>query len=132
MSNNITPDELTAQLMDCCREYTDDVVQKVDAGIERIGAEAAEELRTTSPVYKGRNKDMIPGAYRRSWTHVVEKSRGTINVTVHAKGKHYRLTHLLENGHLTRDGTMRSKAIPHISIANENAQKKVNKLLEEI
>ena len=60
----------------------------------------------------------------------LEKERGEIKVTVHVKGKHYRLTHLLEKGHLNRDGTTRSKAIPHISIAQEHANKKAEKLLE--
>ena len=94
--------------------------------------EATAEIRAIAPVYEGSNKNTSKGAYKRSWTYRVDRERGKINVTVHAKSPHYRLTHLLENGHLNRDGTTRSKAIPHISIVDNLAEKKVDKLLEDL
>ena len=148
-----TPETLVAALVSACQEYTDDIKEQVEEGILKIGEEAVEQVKALSPVYEGTdrvsktgkhyhttNKNMKypKGSYKRSWTYSVDRERGKIKVTVHAKKPHYRLTHLLENGtkyphgHLNRDGTKRTKAIPHVSIVNNLAQKKVDKLLEEL
>lgn len=132
MSNIISPDDLAGVLAEYCREYTDDVVEKVDNGIVNIGEEALQEVKELVPVYKGKNKNTVKGTYRRHFDIKIDRWRGQVKATVYVKGKHYRLTHLLENGHLNRDGTTRSKEFPHISIANEHAQKKVEKLLEDL
>lgn len=128
----ITPDALTDALVSACSEYTEEVRAFVEEGVEKIGEEALKEVKELAPIYEGDNKNTRKGAYRRSWTCDLNKQRGVINAVVHAKAPYYRLTHLLENGHLNRDGTTRSKAIPHISIANASAEKKVNTLLEDI
>lgn len=142
-----TPEMLVAALVSACQEYTDDIKEQVEEGVLKIGEEAVEQVKALSPVYEGTdrvsktgkhyhttNKNMkySKGSYKRSWTYSVDRERGKIEVTVHAKKPHYRLTHLLENGHLNRDGTTRTKAIPHVSIVNNLAQKKVDKLLEEL
>ena len=131
-----TPEALAAALVKACKDYTDDVKQELEQGINKIGEEAVDEVKKLAPVYKGDNKNTPKGAYRRNWTYRVDKERGKIVVTVHVKGKGYRLTHLLENGHVLRDGTGRkvgeAKALPHIGIATEHAEKKMNKLLEEL
>ena len=141
------PENLVAALVSACQEYTDEVKETVEDGIIKIGEEAVAEVKLLSPEYEGadrtsktgkhyhtKNKEMKypKGSYKRSWKCTVEKERGKIQVTVHAKSPHHRLTHLLENGHLNRDGTTRSKAIPHISVANADAEKKVDKLLEDL
>ncbi|WP_173328421.1 HK97 gp10 family phage protein [Ruminococcus flavefaciens] len=127
-----TPVALVAAMVSACQEYTDEVREAVEEGIIEIGQEAVEQIKVLAPAYEGSNKNTPKGAYRRSWKYRVDRQRGRIEVTVHAKSPHYRLTHLLENGHLNRDGTTRSKAIPHVSIVNSLAQKKVDKLLEEL
>lgn len=127
-----TPENFVASLVQLCQEYTDEVKEKLENGLVKIGKEAVAEVKSLSPVYKGRNKKIVKGAYRDNWTYRTAKERGSFKVTVHVNGQRYRLTHLLENGHLNRDGTTRAKAIPHISIANDHAQKKVDKLLEDI
>lgn len=85
-----------------------------------IGMETVKELRAISP------KDT--GKYAKSWKYKVEKDRlHNTKLTVYSSNP--QLTRLLENGHLNRDGTTRSRAIPHISIANEHAQKKAKEKL---
>lgn len=129
-----TPEALVASLVSTCQEYTDEVREAVEEGIIKIGEESVEQVKALSPVYQGteKNRKYPKGSYKRSWKYTVDRERGKIQVTVHAKRPHYRLTHLLENGHLNRDGTTRSKAIPHISIVNNLAEKKVDKLLEDL
>lgn len=129
-----TPEAFVAALVGACEEFTEEVKKELEDGLETIGAESVEEVKRLAPVYEGDNKNTPKGSYKRSWTYTVTKERGKIEVNVHSKNKNYRLTHLLENGHVLRDGTGRkvgeAKAFPHIGIANEHAEKKVDKLLE--
>ena len=124
MNQALTPDELVSALTETCQQLTEETAQAVEDGIEKIVREAAKELRQTSPEKTGK--------YRKSWRVNVEKSRGLTEVTAYASGKSYRLTHLLENGHVSRDGTTRVRAIPHIAPVNEAAQEKAEKLLQEV
>lgn len=126
------PGALTAALVKACTEFADEAKQKVTDGLVKIGQEAVQEVKELSPVYEGSNKNTPKGSYKRNWTYRIDKERGTFTVTVYVKGKNYRLTHLLEDGHVNRDGTTRSKAIPHVSIANDHAQLKADKLLEDV
>lgn len=130
MNDIISPDDLAGQIAQLCRVYAADVVEKVDNGIVNIGEEALQEVKELVPVYKGKNKNTVKGAYRRHFGIKLDRWRSRVKATVYVKGEHYRLTHLLEDGHPNRDGTTRSREFPHISIANEHAQKKVDKLLE--
>lgn len=125
-----TPEAFVAALVGACEEFTEEVKKELEDRLETIGAESVEEVKRLAPVYEGDNKNTPKGSYKRSWTYTVTKERGKIEVNVHSKNKNYRLTHLLENGHLTRNGTTRSKAMPHIGIVNDHAEKKVDKLLE--
>lgn len=117
-------DDLTSALVEACRTYTEEVVKKVEDGITDIGKEATDEVKSLAPVGQG--------GYRRNWTYRIDRSGGEYKVTVHVKGRKYRLTHLLEYGHLNRDGSTRAREFPHISIAEKHAEEKVNELLENL
>ena len=117
-------DDLTSALVEACKTYTEEVVQKVEDGIAEIGKEATDEVRGLAPVGKG--------GYRRNWTYRIDRTRGEYKVTVHVKGRKAHLTHLLEYGHLNRDGKTRAREFPHIGIAEKHAEEKVNELLENL
>lgn len=120
MNNNDLADMIT----ETCRQFTEETVQAVESGIEEIVTQAAQEIKATAPKKSGK--------YRRSWKVRKDRENGSITVTAYASGKSYRLTHLLENGHVTRDGTTRARAFPHIAPANEAAHAKAERLLEEV
>ncbi|MBQ3884772.1 MAG: HK97 gp10 family phage protein [Ruminococcus sp.] len=132
----ISPENLVAAMVSACQEYIDEVKEKELEGLKKIGEEAVNEIKEIAPAYTGNDKKVKKGAYRRSWKYRIDKERGTIKVTVHAGGQQYRLTHLLENGHVLRDGTGREigkvEPIQHISIVEANAKKKFDKLQEKI
>nr|DAJ34947.1 MAG TPA: putative tail component [Caudoviricetes sp.] len=140
MSDIISPDELAGILAECCKKYTDEVVEKVEEGIEKIAEEAMEEARSLSPEFKGKTDTKKHKKYKNSWKMTVKKTRGKFKATVH--NRIYMLTWLLENGHLTRLGTGRkyydengrkySQPFSHIAPANKHAQEKINKLLEDL
>lgn len=104
-------------------EYTDEINQAIKEAAIQLGDDAVNELKNKSPKRPKAN-------YAKSWRTKVEQGRNFINVKIH-NSKHYRLTHLLEYGHATRNGG-RTKAIPHIKPVEEQVNEKFLKAVEEI
>lgn len=102
-------------------KYTKEITEGVRAAALQAGEGAVGELRTTSPRKTGK--------YSKSWKIKVEEGYGTIHVTVH-NARHYRLTHLLENGHANRDGSM-TRGQSHIKPAEEKVKEEYRKAVEE-
>ncbi|MDE6500798.1 MAG: HK97 gp10 family phage protein [Ruminococcus sp.] len=131
MADTIDIDEFSEILAETCRKYSEEVKQEVKTGIEKIGKETVSEVKSLSPVYKGKDKNLKKGAYKRGWTYSVDESRGNFRVTVH--NKKYQLVHLLELGHLLKDGTGRIYGeVPpkkHVETAENHAEEKVDALL---
>lgn len=110
------PDQLPQALEKIFSEYTESVYTKVGNSADDVGQETVETLKAMSPKRKGK--------YARSWTMKRTVYNGReIKVTVY-NAKHYQLTHLLENGHVTRDGTKRTASFPHIAPAEKEAAEK--------
>ena len=108
---NVNIDQLAAEIAKGLAEYSQDVVERVNASSERIGKEAVKRLKQTSPKRYGK--------YAKSWTMKTEKLFGQPHTRIiHAKAPHYRLTHLLEHGHAKRGGG-RVEGKPHIRPAEE-------------
>lgn len=87
-------DSLLRQVNEILGQYTKNVDDRMKDVIEDASKRARDELRATSP--KG------PEGYAKSWS--VKKGKGSkgIQNTVYNKD-HYRLTHLLENGHAVKN-----------------------------
>ena len=118
---------LSQALKDILEDYTDEVVEGIEEVLEDVGEEAAKELRSAGD-FKGTK-------YRRSWTSETEKKRTFTSVQVFNK-LHYRLTHLLENGHriVSKSGQTvgTAAAFPHIAEVNEHAQEEAVRRIEEL
>ena len=94
-------------------DYGDDVIQAVNGAAEEVAKSCTEDLRTASPKQSGR--------YRKSWKYKrMSGTGGKAQVWVVYNEKHYRLTHLLENGHAKKGGG-RVRAIKHIEPARDRA-----------
>lgn len=91
---------------------TNDVLSESANAASKI---AVDYLKANSPKRAG------GGDYAKSWTVNRERSLNTVENIIHVKKPHYRLTHLLEYGHVTRNGTSRTKAQPHIYPAEQLA-----------
>lgn len=123
-------DDFVSLLVDACKTYADEIVDKVEKEVDKVSREALHEVKEKAPVSNTIYKK--GGTYQRSWKRQLTKDSSGINARIYASGKSGHLTHLLELGHLNRDGTTRTKAIPHIAIASENAEKKIDKFIEEL
>ena len=113
MSKPITVDALAAAVSAELESYRQEVTDGVKQSVNDAAVLCREEIRAASPVRTGR--------YRKGWqTSKAYESLENIRVIVHNKTD-YQRTHLLENGHLTRDGVRRVPGIPHIAPAEEHA-----------
>ena len=88
--------------------------------LPKVGKETVKELKTSSPKRTGR--------YSKGWKQKVEKDGINGNKLTVYNADAYQLTHLLENGHASRDGGFVSGR-PHIKPAQDKAEKEV---LEEL
>ena len=130
----VSPDDLVSALMEATEQLTEEVVEELEGGFEKIAKETVDEVKRLSPVYEGNVKELKKGDYRRKWKYKIEKEKGVTRVTVYnSKGG---LTHLLENGHLIKNGAGRTigkaNPIPHIELAAKHAEEKLEKLMEEV
>ena len=101
-------------------DYDVDVYTEVSEAIAEVAKETVAKLKQTSRQFKG------TGDYAKGWTATIEKGRVKVGATVHGKKPTYALAHLLEFGHVTRNGTGRTfrptPAHEHIAPVNEWAQ----------
>lgn len=111
--------------------YSEAAVEASKAAIDRV-AKGADEAVKSHITFKQRT-----GRYMRNM-HIVTSHDGLYDrrKTWYVKSPDYRLTHLLEYGHLSRDGTTRVKPYEHIKYGEEyvrqNLEKEVKRSLEQI
>ena len=117
--NNIT------DVVDILNEYSFEVQESLANAAQNNANLAASELKASSDTYKIRT-----GKYNKGWRVNEKKGRGYINCTVH-NATNWQLTHLLENGHTTRNGG-RTKSFVHIKPVEEKYVDKYVKDVENI
>ena len=104
------------QLAEILNDYEKEVREIAKKDIQKAAKDTAKDLRQTSPKKSG--------DYARSWS-AKQQNGGWV---VYNK-EHYRLTHLLENGHAKKNGG-RVDGIPHIAPAEKNAERNLIKRIE--
>ena len=122
-----TPDNMAEVLNQTLQDYAKEVMEDYgDVGRE-ITELAVERLKETSP----RNT----GKYAKSWTYKEEKGFMGYPIYTIYNDKNYRLTHLLEYGHVIRDGTGRkvgeAGAKPHIKDVEEWVKEELPRMMEQ-
>lgn len=132
MQNDSFSDEINGILND----YGSEVGEKMEDAISKSVKESAKELKSHKvfSTKGGKRKGKRTGPYPSGWTSKVIKDRLSVEGVVYNKAKPG-LTHLLENGHVTRNGTgrtfTRTPAYPHIEQVNEEAEENTVKYLKE-
>ena len=108
--------ELASAIETTLLNYDQDVTDKLKAECRKAASDAAKELKGTSPSESGE--------YASGWrSTTVHEDQEDIRIVVH-NGKKPQLTHLLEFGHVSKNGTKRIygnvKAYPHIADAEQH------------
>lgn len=104
--------ELAQELAQGLSEYSQEVADAIKKATDEVAEEAVQELKSTSPV--------LTGSYAKGWAkRNIYESKSSKRNMVYNKTD-YQLIHLLEKGHVGRDGR-RVKAIEHIRPVEEKA-----------
>lgn len=109
-----TAETLHNDIMKILDDYVDDVERKSTECVKKVAQKGAKALRNSSPRHTGK--------YASGWTVKTENKRTGTMATIY-NGKTPGLPHLLEHGHVIRNGTGRSfgstKSIAHIKPVEE-------------
>lgn len=124
----ISIDKLLSTIDITLEDYAKGVDKALETASDEAGKSAENELHHTSPARTGN--------YRKSWTYdekQIKRGKSYRTEMVVYNAKYYRLTHLLEKSHriANKYGSYgMSKAQPHISVAQKNAETEFTKVFE--
>lgn len=115
-------DDLPDVLSDILDDYGTEVREVVNATTEKAANDLKKAIAASAPVKTGKQK--------KSWRVTKEKVAGLDLVAI-VHSTDYRKVHLLENGHVTRNGVTRTKATGYISKNEEEMLRKYPEQLAE-
>ena len=105
-------------------EYSEEVTNECKNVVSKIAEQTNTEIKNHCN-FKG------TGKYIKSFklTTSFEDARNK-RITWHVRSPHYRLTHLLEFGHITRNGG-RTRSFPHVRYGDEYVKTNLPKKIKE-
>ena len=117
--------DIKAGVNNILKEFKDEAMDALNESIEETSKESVKKLKATSPKNKGK--------YARGWRADIRWARLGTSATIY--NVNYRLPHLLEHGHATRNGNGRvypdTPAHPHIAKVEEGIGEEILKKLEK-
>lgn len=132
MAKKVRPINLEKAVSEVLKEFGDECLTVLDQSVKEVADEATEKLKNVTTFAPGRHPS---GDYSKDWVNdEMPTARLKVKRVVHNED-HYRLTHLLENGHVSRNGTGRTfgrvPAYPHIAPVNQWAEQELPRKVKE-
>ena len=118
MSNN----ELEGALSSVLDNYATDLREAINADTEAAAQKLRKAIAADAPVGTGKQK--------KSWK-ISREYLGGIDLKTIIHSSDYRKVHLLENGHLTRNGVTRTKATHYVGRNTEQVLDEYEKIVAE-
>ena len=117
MVANIKPEQLDEAIRGQLETYSAEITKNINENLKEVADTTAETLKKGG-AYKERT-----GKYTPDWSVTARKAVSTTQGEQYSghNRKHYQLTHLLEKGHVTRNGK-RTRAFEHILPAEQAAE----------
>ena len=122
------------QMTKILNDYTEDAIRESDGVLQSVASEAVQKLKNTSP--------KRTGDYAKGWRVSTRKKGKYIGIFAHTgeyvvhNSTEYRLTHLLENGHMIVNASGvygRTRPQKHIAPVEEWAADELpNKIKEKL
>lgn len=107
---NTTINNLDEAIADILEDYSTNITNAVNEQTEKAAEQLRKDISADAPVKTGKQK--------KSWKVAKQKVAG-LDLLAIVHSTDYRKVHLLENGHLTRDGVTRTKPIRYVSTNEE-------------
>lgn len=132
MAKRVAIINLEKAVSEVLKEFGDECYTVLSEAVAEVSDEAVDKLQNVSHFAPGRRPS---GDYSKDWTKEIQPTARLKVKTVVFNSDHYRLTHLLENGHVSRNGTGRTfgrvPAYPHIAPVNDWAEQELPKRVKE-
>ena len=112
--------ELDEALTDVLTNYATDLREAINADTEAAAQRLKKAISADAPVKTGKQK--------KSW-RIAKEYLGGVDLKTVVHSTDYRKVHLIENGHVTRDGTTRTKPTYYVS---SNAERIIKEYEEQV
>lgn len=120
-TDRVKIDNMAAEIMKGLDEYARLTTSDLKSSVRKAGTNVKKDIQANAP--------KKTGAYSKSWSvKTTKETSNSLELTVYSPKK-YQLAHLLEFGHAKRGGG-RTKAQPHIALAEEAAVKQLESDIE--
>ena len=112
--------DLDEALTDVLTNYATNLREAINADTEAAAQRLKKAISADAPVKTGKQK--------KSW-RIAKEYLGGVDLKTVVHSTDYRKGHLLENGHVTRDGTTRTKPTYYVS---SNAERIIKEYEEQV
>ena len=112
--------ELDEALTDVLTNYATDLREAINADTEAAAQRLKKAISADAPVKSGKQK--------KSW-RIAKEYLGGVDLKTVVHSTDFRKVHLLENGHVTRNGMTRTKPTYYVS---SNAEKIIKEYEEQV
>lgn len=124
MSKKVDLEDMGSELVKILVSYDEEVTEATKKAVDEVASGVMREIKshvTWNDVKYSRSFELKT---------IYDNNRGKY-IIWHVKSPDYKLTHLLELGHITRNGTTRSKEFPHVKFGDEYARNNLERLVKE-